>query len=132
MAEKEKKCFICGKIYSYCPHCKDANPEESWKILFHDEKCRDISRIWYAYRGKEITKEEAKESMSVLKPNIDDTLNYDSVPAKEIQEIFGVNKGVVVDDVPSLEGKPEENEGKTQNSNKQNPKKNNKKQVSDQ
>ena len=126
MAEKEKKCFICGKTYTYCPHCKDANPEESWKILFHDDKCRDISRIWYAYRGKEISKEEAKESMGVLKPNIDDALNYDSVPAKEIQEIFGVNKKVV-DEVSSPEGKPEEDEGKIQNSNKQNSKKNSKK-----
>ena len=49
-----------------------------------------IANIWYAYRGNEISKEEAKEQMSQYKPNIDEVLKYTSIAAKEIRDIFGV------------------------------------------
>ncbi len=87
---KERTCLMCGTKYQWCIHCKDTRPDEGWRFLYHDEKCRDMSEIWYAYRGKEISKAEAKEKMSALKPNIDDVLKYTSIAAKEIREIFDV------------------------------------------
>ena len=114
MTEK-RKCFICGKEYEYCPNCSNAG-EQPWKFLYHDEKCVDISNIWYAYRGKEITKDEAKTKMSAIKPNIDDALKHNSVAANEIKEIFGIKeekpepKKTDVEKVE--EKKPVENKGK--------------------
>lgn len=86
----ERKCMMCGQNYKFCSHCNDFDPTESWKYLYHDKKCMDIANIWYAYRGKEISKDVAKEQMSQIKPNIDEVLKYDSLAAKEIKEIFDI------------------------------------------
>ena len=92
MANKryERHCLCCGKTYTYCSHCNDFDPTESWKYLYHDKNCMAIANIWYAYRGNEISKEEAKEQMSQYKPNIDEVLKYTSIAAKEIRDIFGI------------------------------------------
>lgn len=92
MANKryERHCLCCGRVYEYCSHCNDFDPTESWKYLYHDKNCMAIANIWYAYRGNEISKEEAKEQMSQYKPNIDEVLKYTSIAAKEIRDIFGV------------------------------------------
>jgi len=88
----ERTCMCCGKKYEYCSHCNDFDPTETWKYLYHDKKCMGIAEVWYAYRGKEITKEEAKARMSEFKPNIDDVLKYNSIAAKEIREIFDIKE----------------------------------------
>ena len=90
----ERICLMCGTHYSFCPHCKESKPEEMWRFLYHDGKCLALSEIWYAYRGNEISKQEAKRRMSKLKPNIDDVLNYTSTAAREIREIFDADKKV--------------------------------------
>lgn len=92
MDNKDRICFICGKEYRWCPNCREYDSNETYKYLFHDEKCAEISKIWYAYRGDEISKEEAKRRMSKIKPNIDDALLYTSVAANEIKEIFKVEE----------------------------------------
>ena len=89
MAQK-RICMMCGEEYEFCSHCNDFDPFESWKYLYHDEKCREIGHIWYAYRGDEISKEEAKKGMSEIKPNIDNVLQHTSIAANEIREIFDI------------------------------------------
>lgn len=88
----ERKCMMCGTEYKYCSHCNDFDPTESWKYLYHDKKCKAIANIWYAYRGNEISKEEAKARMSEYKPNIDAVLKYTSIAANEIRDIFDVHE----------------------------------------
>lgn len=90
MAEK-RKCFMCGKEYEYCPNCQ-SGIEKPWKFLFHDEKCLAVSKIWYAYRGKEIDGKEAIKRMNEYPDTIEKILKYDSVPAQEIKVIYGVDK----------------------------------------
>lgn len=89
---QDRICMMCGTKYQYCPHCGEYNPDEQWRLLVHDKKCLDLSRLWYAYRGGEITKSEAKERMGKIKPNIDNVLKHKSLAADEIKEIFGVNE----------------------------------------
>lgn len=99
----ERKCMMCGTEYKYCSHCNDFDPTESWKYLYHDKKCRAIANIWYAYRGNEISKEDAKARMSEFKPNIDDVLKYTSIAANEIRDIFGIKKeDVIVDEADNV------------------------------
>ena len=83
---------MCGTEYKYCSHCNDYNAKDTWKYLYHDEKCKAIANIWYAYRGNEITKEEAKAQMLEYKPNIDNVLKYTSIAANEIREIFDIKE----------------------------------------
>lgn len=91
MATK-RKCFMCGATYEWCNTCHDFDPTETWKYLYHDKDCLAISKIWYAYRGDEISKDEAKKQMDKYHNNIAMILQNDSVPAEEIKEIYGVNK----------------------------------------
>lgn len=89
---KERTCMMCGRHYKFCHHCKEYEHEPRWKYLYHDEKCKAIGDLWYAYRGDEISKSEAKKAMSAFKPNIDDVLRYTSIAANEIRDIFDVGK----------------------------------------
>lgn len=99
----ERKCIVCGKTYSFCPSCKNASSGDGWRFLYHDENCRDMCEILFSYRGKEITKEQAKRKLMVYKPNIDDTLKNDSITAKEIQDIFDIKKEVEESDKEVIE-----------------------------
>ena len=92
---KERTCMMCGRHYQFCRHCKEYEHEPRWKYLYHDEKCKAIGDLWYAYRGNEISKSEAKKAMSAFKPNINDVLRYTSIAANEIREIFASNEDVV-------------------------------------
>ena len=85
---QERKCFACGLRYRWCNTCHDYDPKESWKYLYHDKDCLEISRIWYAYRGNEITKEEAKRRMDQYPETIEMILINDSVMANEIKDIY--------------------------------------------
>lgn len=90
---KERACMICGRHYKFCHHCKEFEQEPKWKYLYHDEKCKQIGDIWYAYRGGEISKENAKKALSKLKPNIDDALKYTgTIASNEIRDIFDVGE----------------------------------------
>ena len=76
----------------------------------------DIANIWYAYRGKEISKETAKSEMEKIKPNIDNVLKHSSIAANEIKEIFGIHEEVVEEIIE--EKKDPEDEKKDSNSSK--------------
>lgn len=97
----ERKCIVCGKVYSFCPSCKNSMSNEGWRFLYHDVNCRDMQDVLFAYRAKEITKEQAKERLSIYEPNISDALKNDSNTAREIQEIFSIK--VVQEDVETKE-----------------------------
>ena len=90
--ENDRTCLMCGTKYQYCPHCKEYDSTETWKFLFHDKKCLAISEIWYAYRGKEISKEEAKERMSQYPESLEMIFKNTSIAAKEIRDIFGIQE----------------------------------------
>ena len=101
---KERICFACGTHYVWCNTCHDFDPTETWKYLYHDEDCLEISKIWRAYRGKEISKEEAKEEFKKYPGVMPMVMNYDSVLAKEVQEICKVaNRNVVKQEEPQVE-----------------------------
>ena len=100
---KIRTCMICGKSYEFCNNCREYAQEPGWKILYHDEKCKMIGDLWYAYRGKEISKEDVRRAMSNVKPNIDKALEYDgTIASKEIRAIFDI-KEEVADEQPKVE-----------------------------
>ena len=98
----ERTCMMCGEKYQYCSHCDEYDSTETWKYLYHDKDCMAIGNIWYAYRGKEITKEQAKEQMNEYRKNLEKVFKHHSIAADEIREIFGVKL-----EEPKVEEKPE-------------------------
>ena len=101
----ERTCMMCGENYKYCSHCHDFDPTETWKYLFHDKDCLAISKIWYAYRGNEITKEEARRQMEKYPERMQKIFKYTTIAAKEIRAIFDIPEET---EVPNDQTKTEE------------------------
>ena len=99
MAE-ERTCIICGTHYKWCNTCHDYDPTETWKYLYHDASCMNVSIIWRAYRGNEISKAEAKRQMDRYPDVIAMALENTSIPAKEIQEIYKTKVSKPVEQQP--------------------------------
>lgn len=67
MAQKNRKCFCCGKNYSYCPDCSRADAlKESWHSEFCSETCMTLWTTLTKFGMKYLTKAEAKEIISSL------------------------------------------------------------------
>lgn len=90
MAKKIRKCAMCGTEYEYCSHCRDYNPNETWRYLYHDENCKAVGELWFAYKGKEISKEDTKKALQSYK--LDGILAYDSIAVKELKDILGIKE----------------------------------------
>ena len=109
---KERTCMICGYKYKFCHHCREYQGQPGWKYLYHDEKCKQIGDIWYAYRGDEISKGDARKALSKLTPNIDAALKYTgTIASNEIRAIFDIDDttkdGVSIENNIVEENKPE-------------------------
>ena len=114
----KRTCFMCGTEYEWCNTCHDFDATETWKYLYHDKECLDISKIWYAYRGNEISKEEARKRMDKYPNMIALILENDSNPANEIKEIYNVPKQKLTEetDVENVTDEEQSVEEKVDNS----------------
>ena len=80
-----RSCWVCGKTYSYCPHCQSIG---SWKAIACSPTHYQIYMILTEYRGGVISKEEATAQFTNI--GIDEEeLNtiLDSV-ARDIKQII--------------------------------------------
>lgn len=62
----KRKCCVCGNLYEYCGHCDKQASNNTWKLNYCSENCREIFRICSKFEGKLISIEEAKEGLSKL------------------------------------------------------------------
>ena len=60
------KCCVCGNSYEYCGHCDKQASNNTWKLNYCSENCREIFRICSKFEGKLISIEEAKEGLNKL------------------------------------------------------------------
>lgn len=105
MSAKDRICLCCGKVYQYCPSCKDYDPNKTWMFLVHDENCLDVYNVWQQYRGKEISKEDAAKVLKAL--NITDILKSKSPVVPVLKEILDIK------DEPKVEEKKEDEKVET-------------------
>lgn len=82
-----RKCIICGERYVYCPTCRDSRPDEPWRNIYDSEDCMAVANIWYAYRGKEISKEDAKKKIEQYPAVLEKVFKLSTVAAIEIKAI---------------------------------------------
>lgn len=67
MATKNRKCFCCSEIYSYCPDCSRTDKlAPSWKAEFCSESCMTLWTTLTKYGMDRITKSEGKSIISAL------------------------------------------------------------------
>lgn len=82
-----KKCIICGEQYRYCVNCRDSRPYEYWRNIYCSEECKSTGELWYAYRGKEISKKDAKQLMERRPDVLNKVFALDTPISKEIKDI---------------------------------------------
>lgn len=90
-----KKCIICGDEYRYCVNCRDNRPYEYWRNIYCSEGCKSIGELWYAYRGKEVSKRDAKVLMERHKDILDKVFALDTAVSKEIKDICDYKEQVI-------------------------------------
>lgn len=118
---KERTCFCCMTKYEYCHSCKDYNPVETWRYLYHDSNCKTIGDIWFAYRGKEISKEDARAALKTF--DLSKILNSGSPVVPELKEIMGVKEEPKEEKIDVKEEVAEDEEVKPQKTVRANSKK---------
>lgn len=87
MAEKNnKKCIICGTMYSYCPNCHHDNDKPTWFAIFDGQNCFDIYEICTSYRDGTINKKTAFEKISIC--DITKLEEFNPTTKAQIEEIL--------------------------------------------
>lgn len=108
MATITRPCMICGKEHPvHCEQCNDNLP--TWSVLYDDEDCVAIGQVWYAYRGNEVTKDDAKKKIEKYPQKIEGISKHTSIAAKEIRAILDIKEP---EEKPEVEEKVEEPETK--------------------
>ena len=83
-----RKCAICGKMYSYCPGCGEDKDKPAWMTTFDSNNCRMIYKITSNYIGKAITIDQAREQLKEY--DLTRTDKYNEVIAGRIDEIMKI------------------------------------------
>ena len=108
MAKKTRTCICCETQYSYCPTCGGQDKlKPTWYTEFCSEECKDLWETATKYNMNMISKEDAKELISVLelKPHTDyvecvqrDLKNILKEEPKKEQKSFKAPKHEVVEE----------------------------------
>lgn len=64
MIKNNKKCILCGKVYTFCNRCEEFDHLPRWMGIYCSENCRAIFNILTDYNGGHITKEEAIQKLN--------------------------------------------------------------------
>ena len=60
MAKRDRKCYLCGTSYKYCPTCSQDRMKPSWMAEFHEENCKNIFDICTKFNMAMLTKQNNK------------------------------------------------------------------------
>lgn len=61
--QTNRVCKTCGKKYFYCSNCDKSINDPQWKLMWHDENCKNIFEIVSAYVQRQISKDVAKKKL---------------------------------------------------------------------
>lgn len=94
MKKNNRKCICCQKEYTFCPNCGDFDNLPRWMSIFHDENCKKIFNTITEYYNKNLTKEQAKETLNKCDLSNKDT--FKETIKKAIEEIY-IDENVIVE-----------------------------------
>lgn len=85
--KNNKKCIVCGKVYTYCPNCAEFHSMPRWYGIFHGENCKNLYELVCDFDAGVVSKDEALERAMEC-----DLTGMDAIPesmAKTIHAILG-------------------------------------------
>ena len=85
-------CKTCGKKYFFCSNCDKNLNDPQWKLMWHEENCKNIFEIVSSYVQKQIPKEVAKEKLE--KCNLREVYTFKENIRLIIEEIIREDKKV--------------------------------------
>ena len=86
MARRQRKCYLCGESYKYCPTCSQDKTKPAWMSEFHSESCKDIFDICTRYNMGMITKIEAQDELGTC--DLSNKENFKSYVKHDLEVIF--------------------------------------------
>ena len=57
----ERTCVVCGTKYSYCSHCGEYNPKETWRYVYCSLNCKAVFNACSGFAFGDLTKAEARK-----------------------------------------------------------------------
>jgi len=86
MAKRDRKCYLCGTKYKYCPTCSDDKMKPTWMAEFHSENCKNIFEICTEFNLELKSKTEAQEAL--LNCDFSNQENFKSYVQRDLENIF--------------------------------------------
>lgn len=103
MAKRDRKCYLCGEEYKYCPTCSQDRMKPTWLAEFHSESCKNIFDICTRFNMKLMNKEEAQEALK--KCDLSNKENFKSYVQTDIENIFAADKSPMKAEEKSMQKK---------------------------
>lgn len=86
MARRERKCYLCGAEYKYCPTCYQDRMKPYYMSEFHSEDCKNIFDICTRFNMGLMSKTEAQEALSTC--DLTNKKNFKSYVQTDLENIF--------------------------------------------
>ena len=86
MSKRNKKCYLCGATYKYCPTCGNDRMKPSWMNEFHSEDCKNIFQICTNFNLNMMSKHEAQEALKAC--DLSNKANFKSFVQCDLENIF--------------------------------------------
>lgn len=103
MVKNNKKCILCGKVYSYCNSCSEFDHLPRWMECYCSENCKEIFNALSAYNMKT---RPVESIIATLKASNLEIEKYHEANQRYIKEIL--EKDAAVPAEPVAESAPQE------------------------
>ena len=103
MVKNNKKCILCGKVYSYCNSCSEFDHLPRWMECYCSENCKEIFNALSAYNMKT---RPVESIIATLKASNLEIEKYHEVNQRYIKEIL--EKDAAAPAKPVAESAPQE------------------------
>lgn len=103
MVKNNKKCILCGKVYSYCNSCSEFDHLPRWMECYCSENCKEIFNALSAYNMKT---RPVESIITTLKASNLEIEKYHEANQRYIKEIL--EKDAAAPAEPVAESAPQE------------------------
>lgn len=86
MARRDRKCYLCGTEYKYCPTCSQDRMKPAYMSEFHSENCKNIFDICTRFNMKLMSKIDAQEALKSC--DLSNKENFKSYVQHDLDVIF--------------------------------------------
>ena len=86
MAKRDRKCYLCGEAYKYCPTCSDDRMKPAFMAEFHSENCKNIFEICTRFNMNNMSKSEAKAALEQC--DLSNKANFKSFVQRDLENIY--------------------------------------------